>query len=169
MCIRDSREGIRLGRDVLKALGMGTGFTHMEWYRKADGEVVFGEIGCRPGGAHLVDQMNFTSDIDLFREWARSVCWKSFEADTTRRYNAAIIFKRARGQGRITRRDGLERFMARYGNQVVWENLLPVGSPRRNWKQTLLSDGFVLLRHPEWRTTMALANEVAEHITLHAS
>ena len=26
------------------------------------------------GGAHLVDQMNYTSDIDLFREWARAVC-----------------------------------------------------------------------------------------------
>ena len=51
---------------------MGDGFTHMEWFKKADGEVVFGEIGCRPGGAGLVDQMNYTSDIDLFREWARS-------------------------------------------------------------------------------------------------
>ena len=40
--------GIRLGLGVLDALHMGTGFTHMEWYRKADGEVVFGEIGCRP-------------------------------------------------------------------------------------------------------------------------
>jgi hypothetical protein len=36
---------------------------------------VFGEIGCRPGGAHIVDQMNYTSDIDLFREWARVACW----------------------------------------------------------------------------------------------
>ena len=67
--------GIQFGRKCLKALGMGTGFTHMEWYRKANGEIVFGEVGCRPGGAHLVDQMNYTSDIDLFREWARSVCW----------------------------------------------------------------------------------------------
>ena len=162
------KDGIELGRKVLAALNMGTGFTHMEWYRKADGEVVFGEIGCRPGGAHLVDQMNFTSDIDLFREWARSVCWKSFEADATRRYNAAIVFKRAKGQGRILRREGLDRFMARYGKAVVWENLLPVGSPRRNWKQTLVSDGFLIVRHPEWNTTLALANEVAENITLYA-
>ncbi len=162
------RDGILLGRQVLKALGMGTGFAHMEWYRKSDGEVVFGEIGCRPGGAHLVDQMNFTGDIDLFREWARCVCWTSFEADTTRRFNTAIIFKRARGQGRIVRRDGLDAFMARYGEAVVWENLLPVGVQRRNWKQTLVSDGFLIVRHPEWRKALALANEVAESITLYA-
>ena len=45
---------------------------------RASGEAVFGEIGCRPGGAHLVDQMNYTCDIDLFREWARAVCWHDF-------------------------------------------------------------------------------------------
>jgi biotin carboxylase len=163
------RDGIRLGRDVLRALGMGTGFTHMEWYRKADGEVVFGEIGCRPGGAHLVDQMNFTCDIDLFREWARSVCWKSFEADTTRKYNAAIVFKRAKGEGTIREIQGLRSYMARYGQGVVWENLLPVGSRRRNWKQTLVSDGFLLVRHPTWGGAMTLANAAAEEITLYAS
>ena len=50
--------GIALGRKVLTALGMGDGFTHMEWYLTPKGEAVFGEIGCRPGGAHIVDQMN---------------------------------------------------------------------------------------------------------------
>ena len=76
--------GVALGDKVLDALGMGDGFTHMEWFRKPSGEVVFGEIGCRPGGAHLVDQMNYTCDIDLFREWARAVCWNTFEAPTRR-------------------------------------------------------------------------------------
>ncbi len=162
------RDGIRLGRQVLRALGMGTGFTHMEWYRKADGEVVFGEIGCRPGGAHLVDQMNYTCDIDLFREWARAVCWKSFEADTTRRYNCAVIFKRAKGEGRIRAIEGLRAYLERYGAGVVWENLLPIGAPRRNWRQTLVSDGFLMVRHPTWGGAMAMARAAAEEITLYA-
>ncbi len=160
--------GIALGRDVLSALHMGDGFTHMEWFRKPGGEVVFGEIGCRPGGAHLVDQMNYTCDIDLFREWARAVCWGTFEAPTTRKYNAAIIFKRARGRGRITRIDGLAEFMRRYGEHVVEQKLLPVGSQRRNWKQTLTSDGHILLRHPDWDTACKLAAIAAEHITMYA-
>src|SRR5258708_27047845 len=42
----------------------GDGFAHMEWFLKPSGEVVFGEIGCRSGGAHLVDQMNYTCDIE---------------------------------------------------------------------------------------------------------
>ena len=161
-------DGIKLGRQVLFALGMGDGFTHMEWFKKPDGEVVFGEIGCRPGGAHLVDQMNYTCDIDLFREWARAVCWHSFEAPTHRKYNAAIIFKRALGQGKITRITGLSEFLRQYGGFVVENQLLPPGTPRRNWKNTLVSDGFILLRHPDWRIACELADLVATRVTMYA-
>jgi len=162
-------DGIALGNRVLGALGMGDGFTHMEWFRKPSGEVVFGEIGCRPAGAHLVDQMNYTCDIDLFREWARAVCWGTFEASTRRKYNAAIIFKRAVGQGRITRITGLGEFLRAHGEHVVESKLLPIGAPRRNWKHTLVSDGYLLLRHPDWATTCELANLVATQITLYAA
>jgi biotin carboxylase len=160
--------GIALGHRVLGALGMGDGFTHMEWFRKASGEVVFGEIGCRPGGAHLVDQMNYTCDIDLFREWARAVCWGTFEAPIARKYNAAIIFKRARGNGRITRIDGLREFLQRHGEHVVEQRLLPPGSPRRDWKKTLVSDGYILLRHPDWDRAYQLAMEAATDVTMYA-
>ena len=160
--------GLALGRGVLGALAMGDGFTHMEWFRKPDGEVVFGEIGCRPGGAHLVDQMNYTCDIDLFREWARAVCFGRFDAPTTRKYNVAIVFKRAKGRGHITRIDGLREFIQRHGEHVVEERLLPVGTHRRDWKQTLVSDGFIMLRHPDWDTTYQLAMEAASEITMWA-
>jgi biotin carboxylase len=161
-------DGIALGHRVLDALGMGTGFTHMEWFKRPSGEVVFGEIGCRPGGAHLVDQMNYTCDIDLFREWANAVCWGRFEASTRRKYNVAIIFKRAKGQGRITRITGLTEFLRRYGEHVVEERLLRVGTPRRNWKHTLVSDGYLLVRHPSWRIANELAAIAATEITMYA-
>ena len=161
-------DGIALGHKVLSALDMGDGFTHMEWFRKPDGEVVFGEIGCRPGGAHLVDQMNYTCDIDLFREWARAVCFGRFEAPTTRKHNVAIIFKRAKGHGRIARIDGLDDFMRRFGEHVVEQRLLPVGTSRRNWKQTLVSDGFLLLRHPDWETACAMARSATTDVTMWA-
>jgi biotin carboxylase len=161
--------GVQLGRKVLKALGMGDGFTHMEWFRKPDGEVVFGEIGCRPGGAHLVDQMNYTSDIDLFREWARVACHRRFDAVAPRKYNAAVIFKRAKGNGRIVGVEGLREFMRRYGEHVVEERLLPIGAQRRNWKQTLVSDGHILLRHPDWERANAMAAIAASEITLYAA
>jgi hypothetical protein len=39
----DLHAGRALGAAVLQVLGFRDGFSHMEWYRKADGEVVFGE------------------------------------------------------------------------------------------------------------------------------
>ena len=160
--------GIALGRNVLAALGMGTGFTHMEWFLTPKGEAVFGEIGCRPGGAHIVDQMNYTSDIDLFREWARVSCWGTFEADATRKYNAGIVFKRAFGQGRITRIEGLGDWLRTCGDAVVEEKLLRPGTPRRNWKHTLLSDGHVLVRHPDWETAYRMSFAAANEIRMFA-
>lgn len=162
------QKGIELGRNVLKALGMGDGFTHMEWFLTPKGEAVFGEIGCRPGGARLVDQMNYTCDIDLFREWARVACWKSFEAPTTRKYNCGIIFKRAKGRGRITRIFGLENYLRRFGPHVVEEKLLRPGTPRRDWKQTLLSDGWIVIRHPDWEEAQRISFAAATDITMFA-
>ena len=160
--------GVRLARKVLGALGMGDGFTHMEWFLTPRGEAIFGEIGCRPGGAHLVDQMNYTSDIDLFREWARVSCWRKFEAPAERKYNVGIVFKRAQGQGRITRIEGLGDWLRGAGSWVVEEKLLKPGTPRRNWKNTLLSDGFVIVRHPEWAEAHRLAFAAAIGIRMFA-
>ena len=42
--------GVELGAGA-RALRMGDGFTHMEWFLTPKGEAVFGEIGCRPAGA----------------------------------------------------------------------------------------------------------------------
>ena len=160
--------GVELGRNVLGALGMGTGFTHMEWFLTPKGEAVFGEIGCRPGGGHIVDQMNYTSDIDLFREWARVACWGVFEAPTERKYNAGIVFKRAQGAGRITRIEGLGDWLREAGKWCVEEQLLRPGTRRRDWKQTLLSDGHVMVRHPDWAEAYRLSFAAATGIKMYA-
>jgi biotin carboxylase len=160
--------GIELGRKVLGALGMEDGFTHMEWFLTPKGEAVFGEIGCRPGGAHLVDQINYTADVDLFREWARVMCWRRFEGPTERKYNVGIVFKRAQGQGRITRIEGLGDWLREAGPWVVEEKLSRPGTPRRNWKQTLLSDGHVVVRHPKWEEAHRLSFAAATGIRLYA-
>ena len=160
--------GLTLGRNVLKALGMVDGFTHMEWFLTPKGEAIFGEIGCRPGGAHLVDQMNYTSDIDLFREWGRVITDRRFEANTERKYNVGIVFKRAQGQGRITRIEGLGNWLREAGQWVVEESLLRPGTPRRNWKNTLLSDGHVVVRHPDWDEAYRLSFAAATGIKMYA-
>lgn len=162
------RAGIELGRGVLKALGMGTGFTHMEWFRKPDGEVVFGEIAARSPGGKLVDQMNYANDFDVYREWARAVCWRSFDARPHRRYHVAALFKRAEGRGRIRRIDGIDEIRERLGDSLVVEDLLPLGHQRRDWHQTLLSDGYLILRHPEYRECVERMNYAIKTLRIYA-
>jgi hypothetical protein len=161
--------GLTLGRDVLKALAMGDGMTHMEWFRTANGEAVFGEIACRPGGACVVDLMNYTGDIDLFREWARVATVRRFDAPTERKYNVGIVFKRAHGHGRIHHIAGLTELYDRYRPHIVEDTLLRPGAQRRDWTQTLLSDGYLVVRHPDWETARSMAFAVATGVHLYAS
>lgn len=163
------RDAVQFGRDVLRAMGMDTGFTHMEWYKKSSGELVFGEIAARSPGGRLVDQMNYANDFDVFREWARTVVHGRFEAPIARRYHVAAVFKRARGQGRISRIEGLDRVRKLLGPSLVVEDLLPMGAQRRDWKQTLLSDGTLMARHEDYRTALQMMQVLAEGVTLFAS
>lgn len=158
--------GRRMGREVIEALGFETGYTHMEWYRTAEGEAVFGEIGARPPGAYLVDLINYASDIDSYRGWAEAVVHGRFTQATERKYNAAWIFKRARGQGRIQRYDGIESLLSELGAHVVALELNPIGSPRRDWRKVLVGDGMVIVRHPDLPTTVEMAGKVASRLEI---
>ena len=160
--------GIALGRAALDALGMGDGFTHMEWYLTPSGEAVFGEIACRPGGAGIVDQMNYTCDVDLFREWARVAVHGYFEASTTRKYNVGMIFKRARGWGTITRIEGLRDWLHACGSWVIEEAISRPGTPRRDWKQAQRADGRLIVRHPDWEQTLKMCKSAASDIQIFA-
>ena len=42
------------------------------------------------------------------------------------------------------------------------------GTMRRNWKQTLLSDGHLMIRHPNWDAAYKIAFAAATDVTLYA-
>jgi ATP-grasp domain len=159
--------GRAMGQNVLRALGFRDGFTHMEWFRKESGEVVFGEIGARPVGARTVDVMNFANDVDLFQQWAEAVVNGRLSEPIERRYNAASIFKRAQGQGRIVRIEGLSNLLGDAGEWVCAIDLLPIGAPRRDWLMTLISDGMVIVRHPELDSCVEIADRFATELQLY--
>lgn len=154
---------------MLETLEFATGFAHMEWYRKSNGEAVFGEIAARPPGAHTVDTMNFASDIDLFTGWAEAAVHHTFSLEFERLYNCAIVYKRAQGQGRIERIEGLDGIIESFGEHIAAIELLPVGAHRRDWVRTLLSDGFVFVRHPDLAATMEMVDRIGSDLHLFAS
>lgn len=159
-------DGVELGRAVVDAMAIQTGYAHMEWYRMANGEVVFGEIGARAPGGQLTDLMNYTSDADLYTGWAEAVCHGTFSQPTERIYNVAQVIKRAQGDGMITHIEGVEQMMARFGQHIVNVDLVQPGRPRRDWRQTVLSDGVIVARHRELDTVVEMADWIAANVHL---
>jgi biotin carboxylase len=160
--------GRAMGYAVIDALGFRDGFTHMEWYRTDDGEVVFGEIAARPPGARTVDVMNYACDTDLYTRWAEAVVLGHLTRPVTRTYNSAAVCKRAEGHGRITAIEGLGPLLGEFDEWVTAVDLLPLGAPRRDWRQTLLSDGWVIVRHPELASCIEIADRFASDLRLYA-
>jgi hypothetical protein len=161
------QDGRRMGRQVLDALGFQNGFTHMEWYRKSDGEVVFGEIAARPPGARVVDLMNFNTDGDLYVGWADAVVHGRM-TPLEHRYNVGSISKRARGAGHITGVSGLEALLGEFGSDVVLVDLLPTGAPRRDWRATTVGDGIIIVRNPELQRVIEMTERFARDVEMHA-
>ena len=162
----DVKAGIALGHDVLKALEFGTGFTHMEWFYTAKNEAVFGEIGGRAPGARLVHAMNYSCDIDLFAGWAEAVCFGRLSQDTTKKYTAAMVFKRAQGEGNVRAHQGLDELLRRYGQHVASVELTPIGAQKRDWRKVVVGDGWVVVRHPDLAYTLEMSERFVNDLRI---
>jgi formate-dependent phosphoribosylglycinamide formyltransferase (GAR transformylase) len=158
--------GRAMGFAVLEALGFQTGYTHMEWYATPSGEAVFGEIAARPPGVRTVDLINYASDVDTYRGWAEAIAHGTWTQPVERKFNSCWVVKRAVGRGTIQRIEGLAPLLQEYGPWICDVDLLPVGSPRRNWQATLVSDGMVFLRHPDLQTLEEMADAFSTRLQL---
>ena len=61
---------------ALEALGMRTGISHMEWFRRDlpdTGPGSISEVGARPPGAQIMSINAYTHDVDFYRLWARAL------------------------------------------------------------------------------------------------
>src|SRR5262245_1108732 len=160
------QKGRALGREVLRALQFESGYTHMEWFLTPKGEAVFGEIGARPPGARLVHGMNYSCDADYFVGWAEAIAFGRLSQPTRKKYNAACVFKRAVGQGRIQRYEGLEALLGRYGEHIAVVDLNPIGAQRRDWQSSVVADGWLVARHPNLEFTLEIADRIGTDLRI---
>src|SRR5215207_9216823 len=133
------------GERALEALGMETGLTHLEWFRRADGSVAISEVGARPPGAQITTLVSRANDFDFLHAWARVMVYGEFEPPA-RRYAAGAAFLRGQGSGRVVAIHGLEQAGRELGELVTDVKLPEVGqTPTGGYE----GEGYVLLRHPE--------------------
>jgi biotin carboxylase len=135
-----------LGFRALKALGMGSGLSHMEWFRRRDGSIAISEIGARPPGAQIVALNSYAHDFDLYKAWGRAVTFDKFTAPR-RKYAVGAAFLRGQGSGdRITSINGLDAAQKKMGEWVVEAKLPRIGQRRSSSYE---GEGYVIIRHPE--------------------
>ncbi|HEY9069083.1 MAG TPA: carboxylate--amine ligase [Candidatus Ozemobacteraceae bacterium] len=94
--LRNIPEKLRdYGFRSVKAFDIREKFFHFEFFRrKTDGEFIPLELNCRPPGGFTTDMMNFTSDIDVYQQWANVVVQGRFTADVERKYHCAHIARK---------------------------------------------------------------------------
>lgn len=152
----------QIGFAAVRRLGMDSGMTHMEWFRRADGSVAIGEIAMRPPGAQFVSLMSHAHDADLYRAWARAVVDGAFDGPHERRYAAAIAYLRGAGPGeRVASVEGLQHAQDRWGSLVVEARLPQRGMPRGSGYE---GDGFVILKHPDTDVVLQAARGVISSV-----
>jgi len=134
----------RVGSEALAALGMGTGLSHMEWFRRRDASIAVSEVGARPPGAQFTTLISIAHDIDFYRAWARLMIFDEFDPPP-RRFAAGIAFLRGQGRGRVRAIRGLDRAQRELG-ELVAEVRLP--SPGQLPASSYEGEGWVVLRHP---------------------
>ena len=133
------------GRRALEVLGMTTGLTHMEWFRRVDGSIAISEVAARPPGAQITTLMSRAHDMDLVQAWARVMIFGEFDPPE-RRYAAGAAFLRGQGQGRVNAIHGWE-LVQRELRELITDVKLPEHGSASS--SSYEGEGFVIVRHPE--------------------
>lgn len=138
------------GSRALKVLGMETGLSHMEWFRRSDGSIAISEVAARPPGAQITTLNSRAYDIDFVRAWAQVMVSGTFEIPT-RKYAVGVAFLRGQGSGRIKKVHGLDQVGREMGSLVVDVKIPTPGTvPSSSYE----GDGYIILRHPDTAVVM---------------
>lgn len=133
------------GPRALDVLGMHTGVTHMEWFRRPDGRIAISEVAARPPGAQFSTLISYCHDFDLYRAWARLLIHERFDVPE-RRYSSGAAYLRGQGRGRIVEVRGLDEVRRELGPLLIESKLPQVGAQPTG---TYEGEGFLIVRAPE--------------------
>ncbi len=152
-----------VGDRALAALGMTTGISHCEWFRRPDGTVAISEIGARPPGANMTTMMSRANDVDFVQLWMRLMIHGTFTAPE-RRYAVGTAYLRGQGRGRVMRIEGLEAVQRDLGALICDVRLpYPGQSPTGSYE----GEGFLMVRHPETDVVQRALTRIVSSVRVH--
>lgn len=134
-----------VGAQALRALGMGTGVSHCEWFRRDDGSIAISEIAARPPGANITTMISRAHDIDFVAAWVRLMINGTFDPPE-RRYAVGTAYLRGQGTGQVRSVEGLEAVQQEFG-AIICDSRLPY--PGQHPTGSYEGEGYIIVRHPD--------------------
>ena len=151
------------GSKSLDALGMVTGLSHMEWFRRSDGSIAISEVGARPPGAQFTTLLSYAHDTDFYSAWAELVVHERF-AVPERKYSCGAVFLRGQGAGQVASVRGLEEIENELGDLIVEARIPKVGSPQASSYE---GEGYIILRDPDSEVVKAGLRKLLKSVRVH--
>lgn len=162
------QEVLEMGRKVIRALGIDTSATHMEWFYGPKG-LRFSEIGCRPPGVRWWDVYAAANEIDIYHEWAMAVLHGRTGRKASRKYAGGMITLRPDGDGHISGYEGGEEIEERYGEWIIDAHLPPIGTATQPVEAGYLANAWVRMRHPDYDALRGMLDDVGRTLKVRAS
>ncbi|MBK8967541.1 MAG: ATP-grasp domain-containing protein [Lewinellaceae bacterium] len=143
---------------ALDCLGMRTGISHMEWFRRPDGSLAISEVAARPPGAQFTTLMSRAFNFDAIGAWARLMIFNEFTPQQ-QKYAVGAAYLRGQGKGRVQAVHGLETVQREVGHLITDFKIPAIGQEAAGNYE---GEGFIILRHPETEVVRQALSRVVD-------
>jgi formate-dependent phosphoribosylglycinamide formyltransferase (GAR transformylase) len=156
-----------MAQTVIKALGVETSATHMEWFYGPKG-LKFSEVGCRPPGVRTWDLYCAANDVDLYQEWAMAIVHGKPRQQMSRNKAAGMIALRPECDGTIVGYDGVDDVHHRFGKYIIDELLPPPGTRTQPVDAGFMANAWMRLWHPDYDTLRGMLDTIGRTVKVRA-
>ena len=156
-----------VGAKTIRALGITTGATHMEWFFGPKGLKV-SEIGARPPGERIWDLYCVGNDLALYDEWARAIAHGRIEAKPSRRYATGSVQVRPDREGKVASYVGLDKVAKRYGEWIWQSEVPPPGRKTVPIEKGYLANAWFRVKHPDYDELLRMMNAIGATLKVRA-
>ena len=151
------------GKKALDTLGMKTGLSHMEWFRRKDGTIAISEVAARPPGAQFTTIISRACEVDIINAWVRLMIYDEITKPKIQ-YSSGAAYLRGQGQGRVSRVEGIEMIRSKY-NDIITDIRVPKQGQEKS--ESYEGEGYVILRHPDSGVVENALKDIVESVKVY--
>ncbi len=148
---------------TLDVLGMQTGMSHLEWFRRQDGSIAISEVAARPPGAQITTLISRANDIDCVSAWAHLMLFDDFP-EVERKYSVGAAYLRGQGQGKVVGVQGLEQVSNELGHLITDVRIPQIGQEK---SLSYEGEGYIIIRHQETSVVKEALSHIVSTVRVH--